>query len=63
MTRLLTIAGALALALAGYAAAFAGNEEPCIDVTYTDHVVSANKMVEGAGVIAVTVTPIPPGCE
>lgn len=60
MTRLLTLTVALALALAGYAAA-SGADEPCVTVTYNEHV--APPTVTGAGVIVTTVTPIPPGCS
>lgn len=60
MTRVLALTTALALALAGYAAAFAGAEDPCITVTYTDH--AATRAAAAPGVITTTVTPIPPGC-
>jgi hypothetical protein len=61
MTRLFALTTALALAIAGYAAAF-GADDPCVTVTYTDHIVGATKLIPSAGVITTTVTPIPPSC-
>lgn len=61
MTRLRALTAALAIALAGYAASSSA-KELCVTVTPTDHIVDANKMVKGPGVITTTITPIPPGC-
>lgn len=60
VTRLLALTAAIALALAGYAAA-SGADEPCVTVMYTQPV--APSPVTGAGVIVTTIQPIPPGCE